>query len=197
MKNINIKNKELPSNKQTAKEENAKFHCLQTEATDDIQKTQGILTENQGAIKQTLDTMNGSLTRIFGLYQKQEKRLDESDKHFQEIRDFIVKKNTTNGYVQQEINENKHDIDKGHDNRLAIENRITAVERGKADKEDITHILTNTTELKTLFKTHIEHDNTEEFKKDNSWNKRQKTIILVFSFVSILIAAIALITRVV
>lgn len=104
------------------------FHCLQTEATDDIQKTQSVLTENQGAIKQTLDVMNGSLNRIYQLYKKQEERLDNGDKRFQEIRDFIVKKDASNGHIEKEIEDNTQDIKKGHDNRLGIEVRVTTLE---------------------------------------------------------------------
>jgi len=116
------------TNKQTAKEENAKFHCMQTQATEEIRQSQEVTLENQESIKQTLEALNGSLTRIFQLYKKQDERLDEGDKRFQEIRDFMVKKDTTNGYFEKEIGESKGDILKGHDNRLEISMRVTKLE---------------------------------------------------------------------
>ena len=162
------------SNKQKTDEKT--FHCLQTEATEDIQRTQGILTENQGTIKQTLDTINGSLTRIYDLYKEQGKRLDASDKNFQdkfqEVHDFMVKKNTTNGYIEKEINDSRINIQAGHDNRLGIEVRITRLE------SNYTNIIELLKEKKTDANT--------------SWSKRQQLIVLALSAISIFIAAIAL-----
>ena len=157
---------------QTAKEENAEFHCIQTQATEQIRQSQEVTLENQESIKQTLEALNGSLNRIFQLYKKQDKRLDEGDKRFQEIRDFMVKKDTTNGYIEKEINDSKTDIQIGHDNRLGIEVRITRLE------SNYTNIIELLKEKKTDANT--------------SWSKRQQLIVLALSAISIFIAAIAL-----
>lgn len=123
--------------------EEESYHCLQTTATKDIQNTQEVLRENQAQIKQTLETMNGSLGRIFSLYKKQEKRLDDGDRRFQEIQNYMIKKDTSNGYMEKDIDDTKHDILTGHDNRLAIENRISKLE------SNYDHIITLLTEQNT------------------------------------------------
>lgn len=125
------------------KTEEESYHCLQTEATNEIQATQTILTNGQGDIKQTIEVINGTLGRIFELYQQQEKRLNEGDKLFREIRDFMVKKETTNGHMEKDIDENKNDILTGHDNRLMIENRISKLE------SNYDHIISLLTESNT------------------------------------------------
>lgn len=100
------------------------FYCLQSTTTEeikqaqsksakllkDVESSQGILGETQESIKATLEVMNGSLGRIFTLWEKQEERLDRGDKLFQEIKEFMVDKKRANGYTEDGLKEVKEDI---------------------------------------------------------------------------------------
>jgi hypothetical protein len=158
---------------QTAKEENAEFHCIQTHATEEIRQSQEVTLENQESIKQTLEALNGSLNRIFQLYKKQDERLDASDNNFQEIRDFMVKKDTTNGFIEKEIDESKTNILQGHDNRLEIEVRITRLE---SNYSNIISLLEDKREI-----------------EKTGWTKKQQTIATILVIISLVIAGLSLI----
>ena len=83
---------------------------------------------NQDSIKQTLETMNGSLDRIYKLYQKQDERLDEGDKRFQEIQVYMAQKDTTNGFISETNCEMKNDIKENHKDTNSITDRVTKLE---------------------------------------------------------------------
>jgi hypothetical protein len=110
------------------REEEHEFNCIQTEKTQEIHESQQVMQGNQESIKETLEVISASLGRIFELYKKQDERLDKGDERFQEILDYMIKKDTTNGFIEKDIDNTKHDIKEGAEKRTTISDRITALE---------------------------------------------------------------------
>lgn len=126
------------------------FYCLQSTTTEeikqaqsksakllkDVESSQGILGETQESIKATLEVMNGSLGRIFTLWEKQEERLDRGDKLFQEIKEFMVDKKRANGYTEGGLKEVKEDIKKVQGDISSIKEDIAKLSaQGEVKKE--------------------------------------------------------------
>lgn len=136
--------------KEEEKEAEDVFYCLQSTTTEEIKKaqsrsakllkevetSQGILGETQESIRATLEVMNGSLGRIFTLWEKQEERLDRGDKLFQEIKEFMVDKKRANGYTEGGLKEVKEDIKKVQGDISSIKEDIAKLSaQGEVKKE--------------------------------------------------------------
>lgn len=161
--------------------ENTAINCTQKEANEEIRDSQKTMELNQKSIEEKIDVMNGSLSRIFKLYERLEKRLNDGDKRFSEIQEFIVEKKATNGVAEKEAADMKHDIKEGDEKRVTISERVTRVEETKADKEDVANIRTDIKEVKTLLVAHCKDDDKttkkEEKEEDRSYSRQEKMMM--------------------
>ena len=114
----------------TTTDKDNEFHCMQSEKTEEIQRSQRTMEGNQESIKETLEVMNASLSRIYKLWERQEERLNEGDKRFQEIAVFMAEKKTSNGYYEKDNHDIKEDIKVANEKRVTIQDRVTKLETG-------------------------------------------------------------------
>jgi hypothetical protein len=148
---LTIKHKGLPTDEQCLE-----LECLQKGTNEEIQASQKVMTANQEDIKQTLntmnislDTMNGTVTRIFGLYKEIKSQMTDHEKTFHEIETFMTRKEVQNGYTEKETHEAQERINQINQTRQPIIDRITRLETNKAEREDITLIREDVNDIKT------------------------------------------------
>ena len=104
------------------------FRCIQTQSIQQIQNSQKQLLEIQESNKETLEVMNSSLDRIYKLYEKNDKRLNDGDKRFEKITEFMIEKKYANGNLEKDNHDLKEDMKDGTDRFTKIENKVTTLE---------------------------------------------------------------------
>lgn len=95
------------------------FLCLQDGTSEELKSEIKIMKENQNLIcgelsglREAVDSIQDSQERMFRLIERQNERLDSGDKFFGEIKKYMVKKDTENGFRDKEVKVLKEDVGK-------------------------------------------------------------------------------------
>lgn len=77
--------------------------------------------------------VEAGIHHILEILKDQDQRLKEEDKRYEEINDYITRKNVINGYTTKDIEEWKK-------NKKSLEERVTNLEKNTATKEELENI---------------------------------------------------------
>jgi DNA repair exonuclease SbcCD ATPase subunit len=73
------------------------------------------------------------INRILEILENQDQRLKDGDQRFEEIKEYMTRKNVINGYTAKDIEEWKK-------NKKSLEERVTNLEKNTATKEELENI---------------------------------------------------------
>jgi chromosome segregation ATPase len=77
--------------------------------------------------------VEAGINRILEILEDQDKRLKDGDQRFEEIKEYMTRKNVINGYTAKDIEEWKK-------NKKSLEERVTNLEKNTATKEELENI---------------------------------------------------------
>jgi len=180
------------------------FECQQKEDMEkQLEERKTILNNheqiktNQEEIKETLklmqqndETLNGTVGRIFKLYEEHDVEIKTMKKENENLKISMKLREATNGKNEETTRESKADIKEIVVKREKIYNRLTSLETTKADKEDITKILVAVEKVGTTLDNHCKQD--EKMGEDKKYTISRWEKILFF-IVGTIISVVTLI----